>query len=62
MVNVKVINFEIKVKPIGRESIADMELELQLKKLIEFIFADYLDKGKYSDELEAIMKNNNRFV
>ena len=54
---------EIRVKPIGSERVVaeTWNATIAKKKLIEFIFADYLDKGKYSDELEAIKKYNRKY-
>ena len=54
---------EIRVKPIDSERVVaeTWNATIAKKKLIEFIFADYLDKGKYSDELEAIKKYNRKY-
>ena len=54
---------EIRVKPIGSERVVaeTWNATIAKKKLIEFIFADYLDKGKYSNELEAIKKYNRKY-
>ena len=47
---------EIRVKPIGSERVVaeTWNATIAKKKLTEFIFADFLNKGKYSDELQGI--------
>jgi hypothetical protein len=54
---------EIRVKPIGSERVVaeTWNATIAKKKLIEFIFADFLDRGKYSDELEGIKKYNRKY-
>lgn len=54
---------EIRVKPIGSERVVaeTWNATIAKKKLTEFIFADFLNKGKYSDELQGIKKYNRKY-
>tara|TARA_B100000963_G_scaffold121882_1_gene106279 strand:+ start:10618 stop:12432 length:1815 start_codon:yes stop_codon:yes gene_type:complete len=54
---------EIRVKPIGSERVVaeTWNATIAKKKLTEFIFADFLNKAKYSDELEGIKKYNRKY-